>query len=279
MYKAHSKDINRNKSFHPVTFSNLRKVEKLKEKAAEKEQVHNERTNELYHDQEKRRYDELVLNSSLSLGAGVEGRLQGMGLAHSLQVRKVFDAEYKRESESKSIPHHSEEKGPVEQTFNSAYESQAIKSVNRGDFLSKFRQNVGFEGTEAVGTPAKQTEGNQEGHQKLADRKRQRDDEDHSKNEPLSCTGLVTSSEVFRIKKERDLLQKQRLDPKLRVVAYQNKTLSEAARLRNRQSELMQNGKESLKDLEESNNANYTKSKERDAIEERIRSILKMKKS
>ncbi|CCW64697.1 unnamed protein product [Phytomonas sp. EM1] len=268
MYKAHSKDINRNKSFHPLTFSNLRKVEKLKEKAAAEEQIHNERINELNRDQEKRRYDELLLNSSLSPGPASGDRVQGVGLAHSLQVRKVFAAEYKRESEGSQ--RQNEAKTPVVQT---------LKGSSQDNFLIKFRQDVALGETVALKTPPISAERDQEGDKKVAYPKCCRDEGDLSKNEPSACTGLVTSSEVYKIKKERDLLQKQRLDPQLRVAAYQNQTLNEAARLRDRQSELMQSEKKRLKDSERSRNGNYIKSKEQDAIEERIRSILKMRKT
>lgn len=83
MYSSHSKDINRNKSFHTLTYANLRKVEILKEKEEEKAKSREDRRKELQRDQEERRYRELI---------GEEGAFSG-----STVIKNIFAAEYEAE--------------------------------------------------------------------------------------------------------------------------------------------------------------------------------------
>eukprot|EP00796_Vickermania_ingenoplastis_P004060 gene4060-2910_t len=84
MYSSHSKDINRNKSFHPLTFANLRKVEVLEEKEQERQVSKSERQKELERSQEEERYQELI---------GGEGSFQKTNF-----VKNIFAAEYEAEN-------------------------------------------------------------------------------------------------------------------------------------------------------------------------------------
>lgn len=86
MYRSHSKDINRNKSFHTLTFANLRKVEVAKEKEAQRQQASDERKKELQRDQEEQRYDDLLASS---FG----------GNPAMKQVKNIFAAEYDAEAQ------------------------------------------------------------------------------------------------------------------------------------------------------------------------------------
>lgn len=90
MYRSHSKDINKNKSFHTLTFANQRKVEILKEKEEEKLKRKEERRKELQKDQEERRYDELI---------GEEGAFKS-----NQHVKNIFAAEYDTGTTSNSSP-------------------------------------------------------------------------------------------------------------------------------------------------------------------------------
>jgi hypothetical protein len=59
-YAAHKKDINRNKSFHPLTFSNLSKVEARLETEQEKAKLQQSRRVQLQREADERRYDDLL---------------------------------------------------------------------------------------------------------------------------------------------------------------------------------------------------------------------------
>ncbi|CAD2217587.1 hypothetical protein ADEAN_000506500 [Angomonas deanei] len=96
MYAAHNKDINRNKSFHPLSGRNLQKIEDIKAEEAEKEKGKDARRKELRRDQEERRYNDL---------------LEGDGSVFS-GVKSIFSEEHKTappeeetvKTEKKAVP-------------------------------------------------------------------------------------------------------------------------------------------------------------------------------
>nr|CCC94827.1 conserved hypothetical protein [Trypanosoma congolense IL3000] len=85
MYASHNKDINRHKSFHPLTYRNLSRVERGLEEAEREQKAKEKRSAELRHDQEQRRYDDLVLASSADTMATQFAKFR--------QVENIFAAE------------------------------------------------------------------------------------------------------------------------------------------------------------------------------------------
>lgn len=246
MYRAHSKDINRNKSFHPLTYANLSRVERLKERQDEKAAQASERQRELLHDQEERRYDELLLSNSSSSFGGVQARLR--------QTRNIFAAEYEAEVVSESGRQQLGEKvertsGPSEVVPEKGPPSGPA-SLGGCQFLSKFHKDplskldtsYKAEATSAKrdGAPLSTSTG--------MTTKRQRNDGSCDEVTAVDAmplkseksvegvtsaaptTGFVTSAEAARLRDEKRLLQKQRHDPLVRVRQYQNSHVAAEAR-------------------------------------------------
>ena len=91
MYAAHKKDINRNKSFHPLTFNNLSKVEAKLEVDAEKTKQMQGRKIQLQREADERRYDELLVSQ------GDAGTSSGEGGERAAKYRRVEWMGFSRE--------------------------------------------------------------------------------------------------------------------------------------------------------------------------------------
>ncbi|TPP41776.1 B3/4 domain family protein [Leishmania donovani] len=239
MYRAHSKDINRNKSFHPLTYRNLRRVEQLKEEAELNKQKAEERQKELQRDQEERRYDELVLANSADSLSGE--------LARYRQTRSIFAAEYEADAQAAkdapvASPHSPQVSKPEVQLKTSTGASFPVNS-----FLRKFKKEESYGSTCVVKSEARddtaaaasRTVASVEAETSM--RKRPRDDAKSNSpssthngsgygagatkrrgdgDESAPATGFVTSAEAAQLRKELNLAQKQRHDPLMRVKEF-----------------------------------------------------------
>ncbi|CAG9572808.1 conserved hypothetical protein [Leishmania major strain Friedlin] len=283
MYRAHSKDINRNKGFHPLTYRNLRRVEQLKEEAELNKQKAEERQKELQRDQEERRYDELVLANSADSLSGE--------LARYRQTRSIFAAEYEADAKAAkdasvaSLPSPQVSK-PEVQLKTSAGASFPVNS-----FLSKFKKEESYGSTCVMvkaeardNTAAAASSAVASAEAETPVRKRPRDDA--TSNSPSSthngsgygegatkrggdggesapATGFVTSAEAAQLRKELNLAQKQRHDPLMRVKEYQNSCVAAAAR---------------QLDHEQATGAVAKREDDQDKLQSRIRELLALKK-
>ncbi|KPA82866.1 hypothetical protein ABB37_02630 [Leptomonas pyrrhocoris] len=268
MYRAHSKDINRNKSFHPLTYGNLRRVELLKEGDEEKKQRAAERQKELQHDQEERRYDELALANSADSLSGE--------LARFRQTKNIFKAEYEAES-AKRQHEIKNETGTYASTVTSSSALSSSPFAAFGNaFLSKFKKEghahessaSADASLDAVKTEVKAEPSDESASSGVAHRKRQREDDSEEGSSELKSsgvtTGFVTSAEAAQLRKELNLAQKQRHDPLLRVRQYQNSCVATAAR-EQQQQHTHQQRDSTAKDNSE-------------ALQSRIRELLARKK-
>jgi hypothetical protein len=282
MYRAHSKDINRNKSFHPLTYGNLRRVEVLKEAEEERKQRVADRQKELQRDQEERRYDELVLANSADSLSGE--------LARFRQTKNIFKAEYEADSarrlqEEKKDEHVSADGDRLISSSSSS--SIGAFAASNNAFLRKFKkechtdvaagttdkEEVKRETTDGSASPSSTTD--------VAHGKRPREDAgDDGKNggaTTTTTTGFVTSAEAARLRKELNLAQKQRHDPLLRVQQYQNSCVANAAR----QQQLQHQQRVSEGDASDHNQRRHVDSTAKDnsdALQSRIRELLALKK-
>ncbi|GET87992.1 hypothetical protein, conserved [Leishmania tarentolae] len=279
MYRAHSKDINRNKSFHPLTYRNLRRVEQLKEEADLNKQKAEDRLKELQRDQEERRYDELVLSNSVDSLSGE--------LARHRQTRSIFAAEYEADAKAVKDASVASPQPPQlsKQEVQLKTSTGALFPVN--SFLSKFKKEEPYrsaclsikeeasDSTTTSSTAVASAEG------ETSMRKRPRDDAGSNSlsstrdgsdkddgatkrtGESAPATGFVTSSEAAQLRKELNLAQKQRHDPLVRVKEYQNKCVAAAARQLHREQETR---------------AVATHDDDKDKLQSRIRELLALKK-
>lgn len=283
MYRAHSKDINRNKSFHPLTYRNLHRVEQLKEEAELNKQKADERQKELQRDQEERRYDELVLANSADSLSGE--------LARYRQTRSIFAAEY--EADAKAA-----KDAPVASPHSPQVSKQEVQlkmstgaSFSANSFLSKFKKEASYGPTCAMVKPevpdntAAASSAVASAEAEASMRKRPREDAHsnspssaHNSNgcgegatkrrgdggESAPATGFVTSAEAAQLRKALNLAQKQRHDPLMRVKAYQNSCVAAAAA---RQLHRKQETREVAKH-----------DGDKDKLQSRIRELLALKK-
>lgn len=247
MHKAHSKDINRNKSFHPNTYGNLLKVEKLKEAEELRHAQELSRRKELQRDQEERRYEELVLASSADGQSGQLARFQ--------QVKNIFAAEYERDATAQE-----EAQQPHQATPSTSSSSAAVSRTAHpfGTFMSKFKQDPSATlkmdescTVAEVVTSTAETIGS----------KRSRSEDSHETQQQPVVTGFVSTSEATKLRKELDLIKKQKLDPLRKVMEYQNRTVAAAARV----NELKARHQETLPSEEQ-------------ALRERIQALTALKK-
>ncbi|KAK7197330.1 hypothetical protein NESM_000680100 [Novymonas esmeraldas] len=275
MYRAHSKDINRNKSFHPLTYGNLRRVEVLQEKAELDKDKAAERLKELQRDQDERRYDALVLEHSADALSGA--------LARFRQTRSVFAAEYAAEATG-AVP-----SVPTSSSTDAVGELQATStgaSTPAHKFLNKFRKEDTMAAPSSlVKTEARGDHGSGGAHSATvpteADpsaRKRLRD-EDASASATTAAaatssgsevTGFVTTAEAAQLRREVNLAQKRRHDPLLRVAEYRNSCVAAAAAAaQQREQHAQQTRAESRQDGDDGN---------KDKLQSRIRELLALKR-
>ncbi|KPI89151.1 hypothetical protein ABL78_1714 [Leptomonas seymouri] len=282
MYRAHSKDINRNKSFHPLTYGNLRRVELLKEGEEEKKQRADDRQRELQRDQEERRYDELVLANSADSQSGE--------LARFRQTKNIFKAEY--EAELAKRQQESKEEGESSKDLPSTSSSPALPkspfASSSNLFLSKFKKEGHtqecYASTEPSAIAAKaevEAEPSDEpASSGVAHGKRPREDGDEKRSTEAQngsvMTGFVTSAEAARLRKELNLAQKQRHDPLMRVRQYQNSCVATAARQMQHQQR-QRDGEDTADHSYKSRNNSAAKDNS-DALQSRIRELLALKK-
>ncbi|KEG11887.1 hypothetical protein DQ04_02181030 [Trypanosoma grayi] len=198
MYASHKKDINRHKSFHPLTYRNLRKVEQRQEDEEAQKKADAERDVQLRHDQEQRRYDDLVLAASAD---GVSGQL-----AKFRQVENIFAAEAKVAGGKHA---------------GTAAASAAIDTpplLQRGTLAFKKEEK--------------------EADEKNVRKRTREDDEARSNSKKNSdgkgevVTGYMSTSDAAKLRKELDTLQKARHDPLRRIERFQNRTVAAEAKRR-----------------------------------------------
>lgn len=197
MYGSHSKNINRNKSFHPLTFANLSKVENKLAEADSKKQEQEKRAIVLRREQEEDRYEELQLN------AAAPDSLQ----AKAAKFRKV---EWIFQDEGRA---------PVAGT-----ETARLPSSSSSGLMMT---------SDAVAGPlSKQQQG--AATKDAMDRKRGREDEPMtavpSSSTSAVKTGAVTTSEANRYRAEYERLKKAKNDPLALVEAHRNRTVAMAAK-------------------------------------------------
>ncbi|KAG5480905.1 hypothetical protein LSCM4_06475 [Leishmania orientalis] len=271
MYRAHSKDINRNKSFHPLTYRNLSRVEQLKENAELDKAKAVERQKELQRDQEERRYDELVLANSADSLSGE--------LARYRQTRSIFAAEYEADAKSAKGAPVTSPQSPQASKQEVQLGSSTGASFPITSFLGKFKREevdgpvcatVKAETRDAT-TTAPAASATVSADAETSVRKRPRDDvnssstssaQNGSANAP--ATGFVTSSEAAQLRKELNLVQKQRHDPLMRVKQYQNSCVAAAARQQHHEQETCAEAKHVSND--------------KNMLQSRIRELLALRK-
>ncbi|KAG5480579.1 hypothetical protein LSCM1_06283 [Leishmania martiniquensis] len=272
MYRAHSKDINRNKSFHPLTYRNLRRVEQLKEDAELNKAKAAERQKQLQHDQEERRYDELVLANSADSLSGE--------LARYRQTRSIFAAEYEADAKSAKDAPVTASQSPQASKQEVQLKSVTGSSLPANGFLSKFKreeaggsaysaEKVQRQDDTATAAAARAVE---PADAETPMRKRPRDDENgrsvtsstDNGSANVNTTGFVTSAEAAQLRKELNLAQKQRHDPLMRVKEYQNRCVAAAARQQQREQESRTDAKQGSDD--------------KNVLQSRIRELLALRK-
>ncbi|KAG5507067.1 hypothetical protein JKF63_05813 [Porcisia hertigi] len=271
MYRAHSKDINRNKSFHPLTFGNLRRVEQLKEAFELNKEKAAERQKELQRDQEERRYDELLLATSADSRNGE--------LARYRQTRNIFAAEYEADAKAATgAPAKSPQQSSETSKQETPIQLPSGASSPLNNFLSKFKKEEAHGATRGlVKTETQEDTTTTTATPNEADppmRKRPRDDTNgHTTTTTTDCsnggasapaTGFVTSAEAAQLRKELSLAQKQRHDPLMRVKQYQNRCVAAAATRQQRQ--------------EEETSAKAARGDDKEMLQSRIRKLLALKK-
>ncbi|CBH17143.1 hypothetical protein, conserved [Trypanosoma brucei gambiense DAL972] len=202
MYASHKKDINRHKSFHPLTFQNLSRVERGLEKEEEKKKAKEQRSAELLHDQEQRRYDDLVISAS---GDSIPHVLR------SLDKWKIFLRQ------RRINPHCSRRRLPMGQktsalTFQKdPLEAKKSTQKRQRDDVTTENEKGGSEGQSFGGAGRK---------------------EEERKVSGSLVTGFITKSDAVQLRKELDKLQKERHDPLRRVEQFQNRTVAAEAKRR-----------------------------------------------
>lgn len=218
MYRAHSKDINRNKSFHTLTFRNLRKVEILKEKEEEKKKSKEERQKELQRDQDEQRYEELI---------GGEGSFKGVR-----RIKNIFAAEYDADKA---------------QALKAEKTSSGVVQVAPHDDFNLMKKFIKDEDCKRNIPPRNEPE------QKLKGKTFRECSDDFSegpaykqcKVENMNATiagevvhtGFVSTSEAALRRKEVEMMKKEKVDPLQKLKAFQNKTVAAASRRHRQQDE------------------------------------------
>ncbi|ORC91769.1 uncharacterized protein TM35_000053650 [Trypanosoma theileri] len=240
MYASHKKDINRHKSFHPLTYRNLSKVEHRQEQEEARKKLSDERNVQLRRDQEQRRYDDLVLAASAD---SVSGQL-----AKFRQVENIFAAENKVVSKGSSA------------TVDSGMSDIAPT-------LLKTSSSLTF----------KKEEGENDVEIKREERKRGREEDEPSSssdnnNNKKVVTGFLSSSDAAQLRKELDKLQKERHDPLRRIERFQNRTVAAEAKRRALESKMNTVHSNNPSD---SNGSAHT---EKDVIRSRIQELLELKR-
>ncbi|PWV02779.1 hypothetical protein C4B63_2g565 [Trypanosoma cruzi] len=239
MYAAHKKDINRHKSFHPLTYRNLSKVEQRQQEEEAKKKSAKERKEELRHDQEQRRYDDLILAASAD---SVSGQL-----AKFRQVENIFAAEGKKANASSSAPSVKDELANIASPLvrSGAIAFKKEDTEHDGDEKTEGRKR-GRE--EAVGLPVggdgSAVDGPIEGRK--------------------TVTGFISTSNAAQLRKELDKLQKERHDPLRRIEQFQNRTVAAEAKRRE-----LGTGAASVSNCVDT---------EKDAIRSRIQELIQMKR-
>ncbi|EKF30103.1 hypothetical protein MOQ_006091 [Trypanosoma cruzi marinkellei] len=241
MYAAHKKDINRHKSFHPLTYRNLSKVEQRQQEEEAKKKAEKERKEELRRDQEQRRYDDLILAASAD---SVSGQL-----AKFRQVENIFAAEGKKENASSSAPPVKDElasiASPLVRSGALAFKKEGTEHDEDGDEKTEGRKRGR---DEAVGLPVggdgSAVDGPREGRK--------------------TVTGFISTSNAAQLRKELDKLQKERHDPLRRIEQFHNRTVAAEAKRRE-----LGTGAAVVSNCEDT---------EKHAIRSRIQELLQMKR-
>ncbi|EPY24524.1 hypothetical protein STCU_05043 [Strigomonas culicis] len=280
MYKASSKDINRNKSFHPLSAANLGKVERLQAEEKQREQKKEERRQQLLRDQEEARYGELGLVAE----AHAQGRLDGgdgaeanSQLYFKKPVRNIFEAEDRAEAERKrhaeqqaqeaelrALQEEPEEEGGARAVVSRGHgikpEATVLATHPLGRFMNKFKK----EESEAPHEAAPSTAGTSGSASTSQKRGRSAEEEARGPKTGATATGYIHPSRAAELRKELDHLQKKRLDPMNKVRQHQNHQVAEAARIeRQRQQHASTSG---------------TQGQSNNEMQERIRALLELKK-
>ncbi|RHW67737.1 hypothetical protein DPX39_110029900 [Trypanosoma brucei equiperdum] len=203
MYASHKKDINRHKSFHPLTFQNLSRVERGLEKEEEKKKAKEQRNAELLHDQEQRRYDDLVISAS---GDSIAARV-----AKFRQVENIFAAEEDKPAlQSEAVAVMGQKTSAL--TFQKdPLEAKKSTQKRQRDDVTTENEKGGSEGQSFGGAGRK---------------------EEERKVSGSLVTGFITKSDAVQLRKELDKLQKERYDPLRRVEQFQNRTVAAEAKRR-----------------------------------------------
>ncbi|KAG8344265.1 N terminal domain [Trypanosoma vivax] len=212
MYASHNKDINRHKSFHPLTYRNLSKVEQRQEAEAARKKALEERSAQLRKDQEQRRYDDLVLMAS---GDSVGGQL-----AKFRQVENIFAAELATETLGGSG---SVSKGEGAGKTDGA--SQLPSPLLKGGSLTFCKEEQGADGLlrpALSNGPARKRSRGEDGN--VSDTA--------APGGGRTVTGFVSSADAAQLRKELDRIQKERHDPLKRVEQFQNRAVAAEAKRR-----------------------------------------------
>lgn len=244
MYRAHSKDINRNKSFHTLTFKNLRKVELIKEKEEEKKKNKEERQKELQRDQDEQRYEELI---------GGEGSFKSLQ-----RLKNIFAAEYDAEK-AQALTLAKPSARTVQVAVNNDFNLMK-KFIKEGDGKLSLEDDDKMEQERKGKTYRDGGDDNVEGPP------RQQSKIEHMDSptaEEVVRTGFISTSEAALRRIQVEKIKKEKVDPLQKLKAYQNKTISAAAR-RNQQ----ENGDRNFLSLASKSDVTQ------EAIRERMKKLL-----
>lgn len=290
MYKAHSKDINRNKSFHPLTFGNLSRVENLQAKEEEKKAAQEQRRQELARDQEELRYNELVFAGTGADGGGGDTSTSGA----MLPVKRIFAAEYAKENDVNNSRENKmakvigggltkgegggeeeEKDSPVGGVATATATADNSNNIKFSRFMSKFsceaglkreRDTAGVEdGPAEVSSSSKVAK--TENGEDATTTQREKTSGSGGGGSSTITTGFVTSSESARLRKEFELLKKQKADPMRRVLEHQNRTVAAAAAVVKRQQQ-----------QHNTSGGGGADAADQSAIRERVRKMMEMSK-
>ncbi|KAH9586431.1 hypothetical protein LSM04_001872 [Trypanosoma melophagium] len=239
MYASHKKDINRHKSFHPLTYRNLSKVEQRQEREESRKKANEERNLQLRRDQEQRRYDDLVLAAS---AGSVSGQL-----AKFRQVENIFAAESQVVS-----------KGSSETVDNGI--SEMVPTVLKTSSALTFKKE--------------EVQNNVEVKREERKRGREEDESSSSSDNKGVVTGFLSSSDSAQLRKELDRLQKERHDPLRRIERFQNRTVAAEAKRRALETKMTTLHNNNGNSNSDSNSAHT----EKDVIRGRIQELLELKR-
>lgn len=218
MYRAHSKDINRNKSFHTLTFRNLRKVEILRDKEDKNKTAREDRQKELRKDQDEQRYEELI---------GGEGSFKG-----TRHIKNIFAAEY--EADSAQTLKANRISGDAVQRSSLGDYSLAKKFVKDEESKIDLKENSELEKKRGVKTLRECCSGGEE----IPPQQQFKYEENSSPNTVETFySGFISSSESVLRRKEAEKMKKEKVDPLQKLKSYQNKTVAAASRRNHREQE------------------------------------------